>query len=147
MEVPTPSIRAPIFFSISHKSTISGSRAALRRVVVPSARTDAIKMFSVAPTLGNSNSMSAPCNRAHRPTIPSDVTSNVAPIASSPRKCMSIGRPPKSSPPGSAISTSPKRDSSGPTKLTEALMRSANSNGATGVMFPELRMMRCCPTS
>ncbi|SHU32660.1 Uncharacterised protein [Mycobacteroides abscessus subsp. abscessus] len=37
-----------------HRSTTSGSRAALWMVVTPSASTAAIKMFSVAPTDGNS---------------------------------------------------------------------------------------------
>ena len=52
---PAPSICAPIWLSIVHRSTTSGSRAALWIVVTPSARTAAIRMFSVAPTDGNSS--------------------------------------------------------------------------------------------
>ncbi|SKV43086.1 Uncharacterised protein [Mycobacteroides abscessus subsp. abscessus] len=54
MDVPAPSISAPICTSMVHRSTTSGSRAALWMVVTPSASTAAIKMFSVAPTEGNS---------------------------------------------------------------------------------------------
>ena len=147
VDVPIPSMRHPIFRSMLHKSTISGSRAALRIVVTPLATTAAIRMFSVAPTLGKSKSISAPCNRDARPMMPSAVTSNVAPIASSPRRCMSMGRPPKSSPPGNAISISPHRPSNGPTKLTDARMRSASSKGATGVMAPLFTISMCWPTS
>ena len=50
--VPAPSIRAPIWPSIVARSMISGSRAALSITVMPSASTAAIRMFSVAPTLG-----------------------------------------------------------------------------------------------
>ena len=52
---PAPSIWAPIWLSISQRSTTSGSRAALWMVVTPSASTAAIRMFSVAPTDGNSS--------------------------------------------------------------------------------------------
>ena len=43
-------------------STISGSRAALSITVVPLASTAAMRMFSVAPTLGKSSRMSPPCS-------------------------------------------------------------------------------------
>ena len=52
---PAPSTCAPIWFNIVHRSTTSGSRAALWMVVTPSATTAAIRMFSVAPTEGNSS--------------------------------------------------------------------------------------------
>src|SRR5699024_9802961 len=58
---PPPSTLAPISLSMSHRSTISGSRAALSRTVTPSARTAAVRMFSVAPTEGKSSLISAPC--------------------------------------------------------------------------------------
>ena len=48
-----PVMSAPIATSIWHRSTTSGSRAALSIVVTPSANTAAVTMFSVAPTLGN----------------------------------------------------------------------------------------------
>ena len=55
VEVPAPSMRAPIRSSIAQMSTISGSRAALSITVVPLASTAAITRFSVAPTLGKSS--------------------------------------------------------------------------------------------
>ena len=55
-----PSICAPIDTSIRHRSTISGSRAALSMTVVPFASTAAVRMFSVAPTLGKSNQIVVP---------------------------------------------------------------------------------------
>ncbi len=50
--------------------------------------------------------------------------------------CMSIGRAPKSSPPGIESRTSPQRVSSGPRTLIDALIRSTSSYGATGVRPP-----------
>ena len=55
MEVPAPVTRAPMLLSMSARSTISGSRAALSIVVVPLAKTEAIMRFSVAPTLAKDN--------------------------------------------------------------------------------------------
>ena len=49
-ELPIPSICAPIAASKRHRSTISGSRAALWSVLVPVHSTAAISAFSVAPT-------------------------------------------------------------------------------------------------
>ena len=60
VDVPTPSICAPISISIKQMSTISGSRAALSIVLRPWARTAAITSVSVAPTLGKSSHTSAP---------------------------------------------------------------------------------------
>ena len=60
VELPTPSILAPIAANIWARSTISGSRAALSITVVPWASTAAISRFSVAPTLGKSSQMLAP---------------------------------------------------------------------------------------
>ena len=57
---PMPSIWAPMGLRKRQRSAISGSRAALSSTVVPLARTAAMRMFSVAPTLGNSRVMSAP---------------------------------------------------------------------------------------
>ena len=121
-----------------HKSTISGSRAALSITVTPLAKTAAVKMFSVAPTLGNFSSIDAPCNSFAIARMPSLLSSNFAPIASRPSTCKSIGREPKSSPPGIAISALPYRPTSGPSTLIDARIRSTYSNGAIGVMFPEL---------
>ncbi len=58
--VPSPEILAPILFSIFTKSTISGSLAAFVIDVFPCAKTEAKIIFSVAPTLGKSRSISAP---------------------------------------------------------------------------------------
>ena len=57
---PLPRSRAPIAFRRSAKSEISGSRAALSMTVVPFANAAAMRMFSVAPTLGNSSVIGAP---------------------------------------------------------------------------------------
>ncbi len=65
-EVPAPSMRAPIDTSISAMSTISGSLATLSIRVVPRARTEAVRTFSVAPTLGKSSRMSAPVEAVGR---------------------------------------------------------------------------------
>ena len=48
--VPSPVMSAPIFLSIFTRSTTSGSLAAFSIKVVPSAKTAANKVFSVAPT-------------------------------------------------------------------------------------------------
>ena len=48
--LPSPVMSAPIFFNIFIRSTTSGSRAAFSITVVPSARTAAKSVFSVAPT-------------------------------------------------------------------------------------------------
>ena len=45
-----PSIFAPMATSRLHRSTISGSRAALNNSLRPEASTAAIRAFSVAPT-------------------------------------------------------------------------------------------------
>ena len=57
-----PPIWAPIATSIWHRSTISGSRAALSMTVVPFASTAAVNRFSVAPTLGKSSQICSPCS-------------------------------------------------------------------------------------
>ena len=49
--VPAPAISAPIRLRTSANATTSGSRAALRSTVVPSARAAAIMMFSVPVTV------------------------------------------------------------------------------------------------
>ena len=93
-------------------------------------------MFSVAPTLGNPNVTSAPCSRSANASTSPWLNLNVAPIASSPATCRSIGRAPKSSPPGIERRTRPHRVSSGPSTLIDALMRSTCSYGATGTRSP-----------
>ena len=130
--------------SMLHRSTISGSRAALSSTVTPLASTAAVKMFSVAPTLGNFNSMLAPVSFFAVTRMPSLFSSNCAPIASRPATCKSIGREPKSSPPGIAMSALPYLPTSGPSTLIDARIRSTCSNGAIGVIFPELVSTNSC---
>ena len=60
--VPWPSIFAPIFIRQFDKSSISGSLAALEILVSPFANTEAISIFSVAPTLGKGNLILFPIN-------------------------------------------------------------------------------------
>ena len=127
-----------------HRSPISGSRAALSITVTPSASTAAIKMFSVAPTLGNFKVICAPWRCVAVAFTPSRVKSKIAPIASSPATCKSIGREPKSSPPGIAMSTWPYLPSNGPRRLIDARIRSTNSNGAIGVILPVLVSNNSC---
>ena len=93
-------------------------------------------MFSVAPTLGNEKAISAPCRRSAVACSSPWANLNEAPIASRPATCMSIGRAPKSSPPGIDRRTSPQRVSSGPSTLIEARIRSTSSYGASGTRSP-----------
>jgi hypothetical protein len=127
VDEPAPSTRAPIRLRKAARSAISGSRAAFSMIVVPLASTAAISTFSVAPTLGNSNSTRVPTSPSVRPSMSPCRDSKTAPISSSARRCMSIGRGPKSSPPGSATRARPKRASSGPITTMEARIRSTSS--------------------
>ena len=88
------------------------------------------------PRSGSRSVMSAPCSRSANASTYPWLNLNVAPIASRPLTCMSIGREPKSSPPGSDKRTWPQRVSSGPSTLIDARMRSTSSYGATGVRSP-----------
>ena len=69
----------PSACSIAARSTISGSRAALSITVVPSASTAAMRMFSVAPTLGKSSQICAPRSASPRATTRPCSISVVAP--------------------------------------------------------------------
>ncbi len=60
--VPAPYIFAPMAIKQWARSTISGSRAAFSRMVVPAAKVAAIIRFSVPVTVTISNTMRAPCN-------------------------------------------------------------------------------------
>ena len=60
VSLPSPAICAPIRRRHWARSTISGSRAALRITVVPRARVAAISTFSVAPTETKGKSTTAP---------------------------------------------------------------------------------------
>ena len=119
---------------------ISGSRAALSMIVVPSASTAAIRMFSVAPTLGKSSPIEAPCRLLARPTTLPCSMFIVAPIARRPDWCMSSGREPIASPPGNATSARRQRPISGPSTQTDARSRptagkSAWKDSSAGVVM------------
>ena len=91
----------------------------------------------MAPTLGYSRTTRAP----DEPTSPSAtivpwLSSIRAPSSRSPRRCMSIGRSPKSSPPGMAIRASPHRASSAPSRAVDARICSTSWYGASGMMSP-----------
>ena len=66
VEVPAPSIRAPIFVSRAARSTTSGSRAALRSTVSPRASTAAIIRSSVPVTVMRSKWTAAPRRPSRR---------------------------------------------------------------------------------
>src|SRR3989442_1783119 len=105
--LPMPSIAAPNDTRKRARSWTCGSDAALRRTVVPGARTAAINAFSVPVTLGSSRKISAalslPSSLYASPTVTS------APRRSSARKCVSTRRRPMTSPPGGGSVTPPKR--------------------------------------
>ena len=80
-----------------------GSHAALRKVVVPSARVAAIIKFSVPVTVTLSNLMSAPFSRvASASTYPCSIRTS-APNVRKPLMWRSIGRAPIAQPPGSEL--------------------------------------------
>ncbi len=127
VDVPAPSIWAPIAVSIAQMSAISGSRAALSMTVVPWARTAAMTRFSVAPTEGKSNQMLVPRRRGAAATRKPCSLCMVAPSRSRPEMCMSSPREPIASPPGSATLAEPHRATSGPSTLIEARIRRTRS--------------------
>ena len=138
VDEPIPEICAPISTSKSHKSATSGSRAAFSIIVSPLACTAAVRMFSVAPTDGKSRVMCAPCKLSARASMLPFDKSNSAPIAVSPAMCISIGRVPKSSPPGISSRTWPLHANNGPSKLIDARIVSTNSDGAIDFTSPRL---------
>ena len=103
--VPDPVIFAPMLFRSSAMFTISASRAALLIIVVPLANVAAIMIFIVAPTDAKSKKILAPWSSlASRMYFESSFVI-VAPRASKPFKCKSIGLEPILHPPGKYIST------------------------------------------
>ena len=87
----------------------------------------------MAPTEGKSRDTSAPRSPPVARARNSPCTSsNSAPIALRPSRCMSMGRDPKSSPPGRATLASPHRASSAPRTRIEARIRRTRSIGASG---------------
>ena len=102
VDEPAPEMLAPMRPRNRQRSNISGSRAALSITVVPLAATAAISRFSVAPTLGNSSTTRPPSISDADASMLPCTTSTRAPSSVRPRTCMSMGRGPKSSPPGRA---------------------------------------------
>src|SRR2546426_2063943 len=123
-----PSMAAPRETRNRARSWTCGSDAALRRPVVPLARTAAMSAFSVPVTLGSSRKMSAPLSFPS--SLYASPTLTSAPSRSSARKCVSTRRRPMTSPPGGGSVTRPKRASIGPASRIEArisLHRAASS--------------------
>ena len=128
LEVPAPEMWAPMPVSMAQMSTISGSRAALSISVVPLANTAAMTRFSVAPTLGKSSQILAPCNPLGAVATMNPCSPEIsAPIRASPPTCMSSPREPIASPPGCATRTWPRRASSGPRTQIDARNRRTRS--------------------
>ena len=133
-EVPAPLILAPMALRKSARSRTSGSRAAFSMTVVPLASTAAISTLSVPVWLGYSRTTRLPTSRGTPPTVDSTRPStfpceevNSAPMASRARRCMSMGRGPKSSPPGIDTWAQPHRVRSGPSTTTDARIFSTSS--------------------
>ena len=135
VSVPAPFILAPILLRKLARSTISGSSAAFSIYVVPSASTAAVIIFSVAPTLGKSRYMvspTRPCPPATASTYPSSSqTVMIAPRASKPLRCRSIGLLPMAQPPGRCTFARPFLASSGPITKIEARIWFTSSKSAS----------------
>ena len=120
--IPAPWIFAPIEFKKFAKSHISGSSAAFSMIVVPCAKTDAIKIFSVAPTDGKSKYILFPLSfLALASTKPCPISIS-APKSLKPFKCKSMGLLPILQPPGIDILHLPNLDNIGPIIKKDALI-------------------------
>ena len=128
-DVPAPRTTAPMSQSMAARSATSGSLAAFSITVVPLASTAAMSRLSVAVWLGYSSTTRVPTSRPPG-TVPSTSPwedSKRAPMAPSPLMWKSMGRSPKSSPPGSGMRTVPQRARRSPRTTTDARMRSKSS--------------------
>src|SRR4051812_13140598 len=106
---------APIFCRIAMRSMISGSIAAFRSSVTPSARVAVSSTCSVAPTLGYGRWMCAPCSPFGADSrMPAGSFSTIAPNLRSASRWKSMGRSPIRQPPRSGMNASPSWCSSGP---------------------------------
>ena len=130
VEVPTPvDLGAHRDRASRQMSTISGSRAALSMTVVPVASTAAIRMFSVAPTLGKSSQMSAPrspcgASATRKPCSTCERRAERAPG----RRCACRGRASRSRRRRAARRRpAPQRATSGPSTQIEARSRRTRS--------------------
>ena len=126
------SMCAPIRCRNSASSTTSGSVAALRSTVFPSASTAVSRTVSVAPTLGYGRSMRAPYSRDARAMMPAGPASTSAPSARSAATWKSTGRRPIGSPPTSGTNASPVRCSSGPSIRIGIRFSPVNASGTRG---------------
>ena len=123
---------APIRCRNSASSTTSGSVAAPRSTVLPSAMTAESSTVSVAPTLGYGRSIRAPYNFDARAVIPAGPVSMSAPSARSAATWKSTGRRPMGSPPTSGTNASPVRCSSGPSIRIGIRFSPVNAAGTRG---------------
>ncbi len=120
------------------RSVTSGSRAAFSmtvRALGEDCRAHQVLGGADARELEHDSRARADRRRARARSRAS--TSTRAPIASSPRRCMSTLRLPMRSPPGSATRASPQRASSGPSTLNDARIRATSSYGASGFSSPD----------
>ena len=97
--VPAPCTRPPHRFRNAARSSISGSRAAPRRVVSPLCQRRRQQQGLGGPTLGNRRVMSAPCSPAGAVSSRRSPSScGQAPICTRPARCRSMGRAPMRQP-------------------------------------------------
>ena len=100
VSVPAPIISAPIAFRNAANPEFLAHLPHYMIVVDPSARTAAIIIFSVAPTLGKSKMISAPCSFCAWQTIRLPVFFNLCAKRLKPLDARSIFRSPIAHPPG-----------------------------------------------
>ena len=128
---PTPSIWAPMAMRKWHRSTISGSRRVVERgrPLGEGGGHDEV--------LGGADAQELEDDVGRPETVVGDglelvgADREAGPSASKPAMWKSIGRDPKSSPPGRARRKRPQRARSGPSTAVDARMRRARSGGAT----------------
>ena len=125
---PIPEILAPMETSMRQRSWMCGSEAAFSMVVLPSARTAAMRAFSVAVTDASSRKRPAPFSPSVCMVKNVPISTRV-PSSMSARKWVSIGRRPIPSPPGGGRRTLPFRARSGPANRMEARIFCARSAG------------------
>ncbi len=109
-------------------SCTCGSRAASSIVETPSVREAAIRAFSLAVT-ENSGRTTVPAFSVPRRMMASSVLSSFAPSCESALMCASIGRFPRTQPPGYDILTSPNLPRRGPRRTIEPRRRETSVDG------------------
>ena len=140
-------ILQPHLFKKSARSRISGSRAALRTVVLPFAKTEARIMFSVAPTLGKERLIVVPSSFSLTSNFSAEPSSSIeTPRARSAERCKSMGRRPISQPPGVKSLALLQRETSEPKKtMDERISRIRLSGISKQKTFLE-STVRVCPS-